>query len=43
METTAETTTVEREIAVAASPATVWEFPAGGDPGADPWLAGEMS
>jgi uncharacterized protein YndB with AHSA1/START domain len=26
METTAETTTVERAIAIAASPATVWEF-----------------
>jgi uncharacterized protein YndB with AHSA1/START domain len=26
METTAETTRVEREVAIAASPATVWEF-----------------
>ena len=26
METTAETTSVEREITIAASPETVWEF-----------------
>ena len=26
METTAETTRVEREVAIAASPETVWEF-----------------